>query len=249
MTSSDRPPEHEAFLAEIGPYVPHYLPRLSVTNAMGKLTVSPVMGPVGIGKNTLMELSGLHRVTAKTSRPARPGDTIYNRYYDFAKKADRHAVTCGIRDGTYVQMAIHPANGELYATTPKDYLKPGPNLLDVTTDEYERIKREGWFGMLKPMYIVTSTGEQWRSQWFGRDGDNPPNYIGRTEEAKNSLEFCLSQPDLPIIINDDAIESAQLLREVALGETTLTPEYLEQGRAAAQLLLDGIASSHPELFR
>jgi guanylate kinase len=249
MASFSRPPEHEAFLADIGPYVLNYLPRLSVTNYMGRVMVNPVMGVVGVGKSTLMEQSGLHRVMAKTSRPARPGDTIYSRYYDFTKRADRHAVTRGIEDGTYVQMAIHPANGELYATTPKDFVRKGPNLLDVTTEEYARLMRDGWFGTIKPTYIVTSTFGQWQTQWFGRDGENPPNYTGRTMEAKNSLEFFLERPEMPAIINDDATESAQLLRQVALGETTLTPEYLEQGRAAAQLLLDGIAKQHPDLFR
>ncbi|MET1033101.1 MAG: hypothetical protein ABWX94_01235 [Candidatus Saccharimonadales bacterium] len=238
-----RPQEHLDFLDQIKPIVRTYEPAISVTTHAQRARVLAVVGPAGIGKNTLMAASGLHIATSVTSRPRRDTDTTIRHYHDFTKADDRRYVLTRLDDRSFIQIISHPATGEMYASEPEDYPLDTISLWDATATEYQRVRKANIFGSLLNAYIVTPTYEQWQEQWLGRtNGDRPDDYIGRMVEAHNSLTISLRDPETTFMLNTDVEESGLVLRGIAFGKQPTLYES-DAARAAAYRLLDGIAES------
>lgn len=221
------------------PFVDSYKPSTSVLIFAARLRVVGVIGPIAAGKNTLMAASGLTIAGGETSRAQRPGETSYQRYYDFSDLQDREDARTNIYSGRYLQITAHPASGEFYASLPEHYDPSSPNLMDVTSAEYKRMQKARLIGNLTGVYIVPQDYNAWQSQWTGRDGEvDPDTRMSRTREAYDSMMACLPDIDIPFLVNDTVDESAARLRALAEGDQLSQEEWVRGRMTATQMLLD-----------
>lgn len=239
---------HQTFLATIQPEVETYQSCEAVAKYAGRLTIAAIIGPAGIGKNTLMnqvkDEPKLHIATAVTSREKRESDTIYRRYYDFSTKRDQTAVRSRLDEGRYIQVASHPATGEIYATEQDDFHAYRTNLMDITAAEYVKMQNQGVFGCITPICIVTPTYDQWQRQWLGREQPTQKEYLGRMQEARDSLAYCLGNSSVRYVINGYIPTSARRLTEAAHGVgEACSSVYQELAYMYAQALVEGIDAS------
>lgn len=221
------------------PLVDAYIPSPDVQTFGRCLHVVGVIGPVAVGKNTLMTASGMTIASPETSREPRPGETSYQRYYDFTNPTDRNDARTNIQEGRYLQIAAHPASGEFYMSLPEHYDINTRNLMDVTAAEYKRMRKTGLIGNLAAVYVVPISYDAWQGQWRKRDGDvDTPTTRSRTREAYDSMLDCFSCPEIPFLVNEQVDKSAQRLRELAEGGTMNKEEWVHGRMIARQLLLD-----------
>ncbi|HEX8763226.1 MAG TPA: hypothetical protein VF733_05755 [Candidatus Saccharimonadales bacterium] len=238
--------QHTHFLRSIRAEIEDYRQSEKTRAFASRLNVTAVVGPIAMGKTTLIKESGLHKVNTATSRLPRSTDTHY-RYYDFSNNRDRSKVTQDIREGNFVQIASHPANHEVYGTLPSDFDSAQVNLLDVTAVEYYNLLKKNTFGSFSGVYVVTPTYEQWQSQWYSRDANeqgtlDQDTLKSRTHEAYLSLSACMNDPDMRFLVNDTPEISGARLRELAEGAAITCAEQ-SRGIMAAKHILAGIGSS------
>lgn len=239
---------HQTFLATIQPEVQTYQPCDAVATYAGRLTIAAIIGPAGIGKNTLMnqvsDQPNLHIATAVTSREKRESDTNYRRYYDLSTKRDQTAVRSRLDEGRYIQIASHSATGEIYATEQDDFHAYRTNLMDITAAEYVKMQDQGVFGCITPICIVTPTYGQWQRQWLGREQPSQKEYRARMQEARDSLTYCLGNSSVRYVINSYIPTAARRLAEVTHGTgEACSSVYQELAHTYAQTLVEGIDTS------
>lgn len=232
--------EHTDFLQTIRPLTETYTPNDDVLRYTKQLTVAAIIGPTGVGKNTVMDLSNVPLVTAITSREPRPVDTIYRRFLNFDNPADRKETAHKLLTRSYVQASSHPATHELYATETVDFPR-GISLMDMTAYEYERLRTSGIFGRLFGICLVADDFSSWQSRWRTRGIGELSEYRKRMVEGSSSLTYCLQSPDMAFVLNpnDDAQTAAETIRLLTEGQE-LDPAQQEAGRQAAELMLAGI---------
>jgi guanylate kinase len=231
----------ERFLERIGTYTKDYFPGTEAGRFAQSCGITAVMGPAWVGKNTVMNASGVPAVTAVTSRPERAGDTAYRRYLDFNVWTDRDDVIAMLHSRAYVQAASHPTTHELYACEPQDF--PAQNCaMDITAEEYAKLRRQRLFGRMTGLYVVTNSYEAWQERQASREVITPDEHQKRMVEARDSLTMALGDPTMQFLINDDISTAADVLLSVSEG-ASLSVCDVEAGRRAAGLMLEGIVES------
>jgi guanylate kinase len=238
---SPRLPEHEAFLKEITDDVRMYRRPNDIVAAFAhRLSVQVIFGPAGAGKSTLMTKSKLPRVTTVTSRSPKPSDAQHNqyrKYLDFTVSDNCDEVRQGLRLGTYVQIARHPASGEIYATERSDFTPRVINVLDATCQEYYNIRRRKLFGQLNATCVIPPTFEQLDKQYTERDNPSEEEYVARLQEGYDALKYGLNDPDINFFINFEPEESAERLKNHISGKNQLTYAQGQVGRVAAMVIM------------
>lgn len=202
-----------------------YLPSKEVQGELARVPLVCVVGGVGVGKNYLMQRTGLPIVGTMTSRPARPTDdpAVYSYYTNeqFAAMIERHEL---------VQYAVDLPNNAMYGSTLHNYVPDTPNLADIWYWSVVELPEKG-FRSVRAVSIVTPS-KQWQQQLEVRFASRDASYrAARLEEARNSLAWTKQQllagnPDHAVIVNDAQATptSVQLLIDFAHG-ATLPPAH------------------------
>lgn len=202
-----------------------YLPSKEVQEELSRVPLICVVGGVGVGKNYLMQRTGLPIVGTMTSRPARPSDdpTVYSYYTndEFASMIEHHQL---------VQYAVDLPNSAMYGSTSKNYVADIPNLADIWYWSVVELPEKG-FGSVRSVSIVTPV-EQWKRQLEVRFANRDETYrTARLQEAAKSLAWTKKQilsksPSHAVIINDEehTNNSVRLLTEFAHGAIVVPPQ-------------------------
>ncbi len=225
-----------------------YTPNDQVRSFARTIDVIAAVGVTCVGKDTLMRESGLYVVKGQASRDQRPSEQ-FGPTYEFLDTTEKlEQALDDVVAGNYVQVIQHRDTGELYGTLPKHYVNPTPGtacLMDVTAEEFMRIKEEGLFGSFDGV-CITAPVPAWRSRQAIRDaGMTMEERQQREAEAFRSLHTCLERilnnprPDMQFVLNDVLAEAAEDMRRIARGEL-LSPERQELARIAGFLMLDSV---------
>lgn len=219
----------------------NYLPNDKVRGELAYIPLVCVVGGVGVGKNYLMQRTGLPIVGRITTRPARASDDpkVYTYYTneEFAKMIELHEL---------VQYAVDLPNNAIYGSMLENYVANTPNLADIWHWSVAELPDKG-FRSVRAVSIITPL-KQWREQMELRFADRDENYrLSRRAEARKSLLWTREQivsknPDHTVIINDKnrTGESVERMRDFASGNNLETP-------ANALILIDEL-TKHLQSF-
>lgn len=230
-----------------GELEPGYTPNKRVKDFAKTVSIRAAVGVTAVGKDTLMRASGLHVVKGQTSRAQRPSEQD-GPIYEFLDTSEK--LELAIEDvvaGNFVQVIQHPTTGELYGTLERHFDNPLPGtacLMDVTAQEYVRIREENLFGGFEGICITAPVTEWHRRQEMRGDGIGEEERDQRAKEARSSLWTCLElirdpRHDMQFVLNDDLDEAAEDMRRIASGRV-LSLERHQLAREAGYLMLDSL---------
>lgn len=148
-------------------------------------TIVAAVGATAVGKNFLMEKSGLPVVGTLTTRERRATDDESRyRYTDLSEMLDK------IENGEVIQYGAHPPH--IYASELADYTLGQPNIADIYFSAVSDLENKG-FDAVRSVSILTSK-EQWMSQLMERfEGMAVGNINARLAEARQSLRWTRAQ--------------------------------------------------------
>jgi guanylate kinase len=202
-----------------------YLPSSVVREQLSHVPLVCVVGGVGVGKNYLMQRTGLPIVGRVTPRAKRPDDNpaVYTYYAneEFTGMIERQEL---------VQYAVDLRNDAIYGSTPENYVIDTPNLADIWHWSVADLPEKG-FQSVRAISIITPV-EQWRGQLETRfTGRDKAFQRARLAEAKESLVWTRAQiaknnPNHAVIINDkDSTDiSVNTMTDFANGGAVKIPE-------------------------
>jgi hypothetical protein len=174
-----------------------YRPAASLASNLQDKIIVMLVGATCMGKNTVMqaaaELNAGFRVTGnRTSRTPRIDDD--HSRYSYYENTDEglQPVLDQIAKGKVVQYAVNPHSHLLYATTIADY--PGTyNLSDVFSTAVDNFRQ---LGFRAAVTISVATDPQvWLRRFEARFPLGSPDRQARRDEAVESLEWSLAQPE------------------------------------------------------
>lgn len=225
-----------------------YEPNDDVRARTRQIDLVTVMGPTGVGKDTIMRKSGLHVVKGRTSRDPRQfeQDNLIKTYTFIDDEAGREKATDDLERGNFVQALIHPTTGELYGSHIDDFPEHGLALFDVIPQQYLAFLATNPFNSVRGAYVVAPTYKIWQTRLHQAAHFSGREHIDRMREARKSLYIALSMEDgdaLHFIVNDDAEQAAEKLRAFAEKEIEHDPESLDQkyARVSGVGMLHGIS--------
>lgn len=148
-------------------------------------TLLAAVGATAVGKNFLMEKSGMPVVGTLTTREPRPTDD-QERY----RYVSLHEMLQKIEQREVIQYGAYPPH--IYASELQDYTLDQPNISDIYYNAVDDLKING-FKSVKAISILTSK-EQWMSQLMERfDGMSVGSIHARLAEARQSLRWTRAQ--------------------------------------------------------
>lgn len=182
------------------------------------------VGATAVGKNFLMDHSGLPVVGTLTTRePRESDDQSRYRYIGLPDILDK------IERSELIQYGAHPPH--IYASELEDYTLNQPNIADIYYSAAYDLKDKG-FKRAKMLSILTSKS-QWTSQLMERfDGMNVGTIHGRLVEARQSLRWTRAQhlgarvADHLVIINlaGNVDENIERIKNFANGKNVEQPD-------------------------
>jgi len=220
-----------------------YQPGEAAGQLLGKKELIMVVAPSSMGKSTVMnEVVKLNpdfaRVLNSTTRPKRSNDEpgLYN-YIPHNEEGMQHIVDA-MDLKQLIQYAIFPTTGYVYFTKPESY--PATyNLLDTQSQVVQHMRLLP-FHKTHVVGLVTdpATWQSWLSQRYENDN---PEFPKRIEEAINSLEWLLSQPEGAVdwVYNhpNDLAKSATELTAIVTGEEASNSSYKRYAKQLLELAL------------
>lgn len=185
--------------------VENYRPSEDVLKAVKNVRLIAIVGPSAAGKTSIVKMApassrNLHIVGDVTCRPKRPGE-IEGIEFVFHSKDQ---MIEDIKAGKYVQVVCSPS-GDLYATRVDDFPQHGVGIMAVYANAIGSFRR--LFAEVLPAFIVPYSFGAWLSRFNTRQM-TPFDRAKRLNEAVESFEFALSDPNTKFILNDDLDSAA-----------------------------------------
>lgn len=201
-----------------------YLAHEEYREPLQETVVVAAVGATAVGKNFLMEKSGLAVVGTLTTRAPRESDdpTRY-RYIELPEMLKK------IENGEVIQYGAYPPH--IYASEPQDYALNEPNISDIYYSAVNDLENKG-FQSVKAFSTLTSK-EQWMSQLMERfEGMSIGAIYARLTEARQSLRWTRAQAlgaraaNHIVIINasDNVEENVSRIRDFANGIYVQPPD-------------------------
>lgn len=161
-----------------------YKAREAFRRPLGQTVLNAFVGPTGVGKNFLMEQSGLPVVGTVTTREKRDSDGPGYRYESVDNMLQK------IEDGEMIQYGAYPPN--IYGSELQDYTLDTPNAADIYYNAVYGLENKG-FKSVRSVSVLT-TQAQWMSQLSERfEGMEARKVIARLDEARQSLRWIRAQ--------------------------------------------------------
>ncbi len=205
--------QEAAFNKLIADRIPQYQPNQATHERLARVTLVAVVGPSGVGKTTVMELSGIPLVISDVTRKPRPGeingvDNVFRK--DFAQ------VLKEVDNGDFVQIA-RGSQGDFKGTKAARYPESGLATMPITAASLPVFYKLG-FQAIVPVFIVPPSYAVWLRRLQGRRNQTSSlQFAVRMQEAKESFTAALSSPEFLFIVNDDARQAANDLLAAAEG--------------------------------
>jgi guanylate kinase len=205
-------------------------------------TLIATVGATAVGKNFLMEKSGLPVVGTLTTREPRSSDDPGRYSY-----VDLPEMLSMIEQGELIQYGAYPPH--IYGSRLNDYALGQPNIADIYFNAVDDLKNKG-FDTVKALSILTPK-EQWMSQLMERfEGMQVGAIHSRLTEARHSLRWTRAQQlgiratSHLVIINsvDNADENVSRMHDFAEGrdveplDDEVIIKYIEGMEAAIEAL-------------
>lgn len=214
-----------------------YQPNPAVLERLKEVTFVAVVGPTASGKSTLIKEAmarepSLKMVRNHTSRAPREGEQDRSDYYFHP----RQEMEWRIRQGEYVQVAPN-AFGDLYATGPDDYPTDGIAVMPILADAVP-IFGTLPFKHLRCVFVVPPSWEVWQRR-INNHHFTLDKLERRLDEAERSLEFCVKNQDVLLLIDLDVETGVDDFITLAFGRQMRPRLEADQqrGRALAHELL------------
>ena len=190
------------------------------SRTLSEMSMTTLTAPTGVGKSTIskriFELAAQQGIDVcepgtHTTRKSRADDAAnYRTEVSFEEMIER------IDNREYINWSVSPS-GHLYATTAES-LVAKHNFLPSLPDSIPMLRRAG-FAAVHSFYIVT-TADAWDNQMQDRKG--LPDFPGRLEEAKTSLEFGWKRQYLQKIVSmpgdDELTTTSQMILDFSQRE-------------------------------
>jgi guanylate kinase len=214
-----------------------YRPNQAVLDRLKQVDFVAFVGPTASGKSTLIyEICqrdpAFSMVRSTTSRSPRPGEIERDEFH-FRTREEMQA---RINRGEYVQVA--PMLLEyLYATAPEDYSTKGIAVMPVVSASIPDFRALP-FASFRLLYILPPSYEVWQ-QRVVQHGFDPAQLGKRLAEARQSLQFALTDTETIFIVNGDLAATAdQCIRAARGGQVG----NQQTARAWAKDLLEKVTS-------
>lgn len=200
-----------------------YSAREGIKEQLASTSLIAFVGGMAVGKNFLMQQSGLHIVGTETSRSPRDDDDP--KKYTYSSVGH---ILEGIEYKEIVQYGVAPSES-VYASRLSDYALDEPNVADIWHDAVDSLSNKG-FKSVRTISVMTPKS-QWLPQLSWRSADMPIGIVDtRLVEARRSLRWSVAKhlshaANHLIIINtatnvDDNVEK---IRAFAGGEDVEQP--------------------------
>lgn len=234
--------------SELQQLVDSYKPNDQVLNMMRQINLLATVGPSASGKTTIMKelvssLPNIDFVLDETSRKARSNETPGIDFL-FRTKQD---IIDDLKKGELVQVAIGP-NGDLYCTRPSSYHIGKVSVVALVPAAIREFRKLP-IGSFRAAFIVPASYDLWQ-EWLAAQATTglwtPEQKLGRLREARESFEFALADPEMKFILNDELVDAAARLAQVANGQE---PADQEKAKLAAQDNYKKLLAAYPELGR
>lgn len=226
--------------SDIKDMIAAYRPNRRSLATIKKVRLLAVVGPVGVGKTTLIETAvmrdpALHIVVGDTSRLPRPGERDGIDYHF----RNRTEMLARIARREYVQLPPH-VTGDLYATAPESYAQGGLAVMAVWAEALPQF-RSLPFASLCVLFVLPPSFAEWRVRLATRNMQ-PALFDARLREARRSLSLACTDPaaDLTFVVNDNLQTAADIFLDIAHGRLAHADleKQRRQGRMLAASLLE-----------
>lgn len=217
-----------------------YQPSQTERDKLSQTDLLAFVGSAAVGKNYLMQKSGLFVCGTETSREPRASDT--HGAYTYASNGE---LLAAIESEQLVQYGVHLPD-TIYASRVRDYALGEPNASDIWFDAVSGLQNKG-FRTVKTVSLL-SPAAQWHGQLQERFANRSAAYvIDRLNESRHSIRWSVVQhlshtAEHLLIINDsnDTSESVERIQALATGETSapLDDEIVLQARDDMSRVID-----------
>ena len=193
------------------------------------------VGGAAVGKNYLMQKSGLYVCGTETSRAPRESDSAAKYTY-----SSNNEMLAAIEAGELIQYGVHLPD-TIYGSRVRDYQVGEPNASDIWFDAVSALENKG-FRTVKAVSIL-SPPVQWYQQLEERFEDRPTAFIiDRLNETRHSVRWSVAQhlscaANHLLIINDSAhtSESIDRIQAFAANETVDPLDDADVSRARDEM--------------
>lgn len=175
-----------------------YQPGQHVLDSLRQVTMTAVIGPSAIGKNTIMNAAAsfdsdfacVTGFTTRSRRPNEPEDT----YRFLEHSADvLESILAQIENQELVQVTVHPTTGNVYGSALIDYAKPYM-MLDTLPNAIQNLEALPFKALRK--VVITAEPTTWAKRRQARDMDGPPEAAAlRLHEGIANLRWSIEQGD------------------------------------------------------
>lgn len=212
------PIEKNDFIKRVSALFDKYEPSEEVLNTLRQIDLTIVVAPSGMGKNTVIDATGLPRVIGETIREPRANNGVMEidgkEYFFRGNQLDEILRSLGNRE--YVQIGMGPGRDSFYGSRVKDYPESGPLLIDLMSSQVETIKKLP-FRSVQCVCLVSPSYEAWLERLEKRGELTLLESEKRMAEAKESLELALANDECIFITNDNLGEASLVLVDIATG--------------------------------
>lgn len=205
-----------SFQHEIAALFDQYKPNSAVLAQLGTIDLTTVSAPTGMGKDTLIDASGVYKVLSETVRPPRLNCGVMERSgveYEF-RGEELDNVLDDVRHGRHVQIGIGPGRNMFYGSRIANYPKAGPALIAVLTSQVDTM-RSLPFASVEPVFVTAPNYETWRKRLAARGTLTADDWSKRQQEAIRSLEDGLDDERYVFICNDEITVASRALATFA----------------------------------
>tara|TARA_B100001245_G_scaffold47039_1_gene30782 strand:+ start:1924 stop:2643 length:720 start_codon:yes stop_codon:yes gene_type:complete len=206
----------ESLISEVANGYDTYTPNNEVTEQLSRIDLTIVTAPSGMGKDSLINATGLPRVLPETIRDPRSNNGIMEQdgvEYEF-RGQDLDSVYKDYSDGNYVQIGMGPGRNSFYATRAQNYPTEGPALINLMASQVETMRKLP-FASVQPIHVTVPTYEEWLRRVTRRGVFTQEDWDGRHAEAIESITLALDDERFIFIVNDDLNVASRALYSVA----------------------------------
>lgn len=206
----------ESLISEVANGYDTYTPNNEVTEQLSRIDLTIVTAPSGMGKDSLINATGLPRILPETIRDPRSNNGIIEQdgvEYEF-RGQDLDSVYKDYLDGNYVQIGMGPGRNSFYATRAQNYPPEGPALVNLMASQVESMRKLP-FASVQPVHVTVPTYEEWLRRVTRRGVFTQEDWDGRRAEATESITLALDDERFVFIVNDDLNVASRALYSVA----------------------------------